>query len=739
MSINKIVSGGQTGADMGGLLAGEFLHIPVSGFCPDGYIDENGYNSEFIPRFNLEKRGDLTKRTLENVINSDFTLIFSKNINSTGTQQTIRFCEENCKPYYLVKSLFGLKSFLSKANGILNVAGNRESVSPGIQNRVRDFLIMTLMPTNGIFVFGSNSEGVHGAGAAKFAKEYFGAHSGVSSGLMGRSYGIVTKKDYKTKQSSSLEEIKEEINKFYVFAKSRPELNFYVTEIGCGLAGYHYLEIASLFSEFYENKLNNVFLPRRFDPLYVVDKMMGNSKVAGNYNTLDEKESEFIRNYFTNEFKNKFGFSHESDFDVYLDKDIKLCSSIERVVIGNHGAYIEFTPESILVKTECMKGREFKHDDKYKYSIKYFDENPVGYPNVLLYNQQKTVKYADYKAGMYYVSPYDVYSLVEKKVEIQPNENCKFDRMEVSQITEQKVNKSPNRGDFVHLHVHSSFSLLDGICEFPDLFTRMKEINQNTIALTDHGYLYGNYKFQKAAEEAEITPIHGVEAYFTNDALDPEQKKNYHLILLCMNNTGWKNLCYMMTMANRDRFYKKPRIDEVLLREHNEGLICLSACYASPVTFHLTEEGFDPDRARKNAMFLKEVFGDRFYNEAMVTSFEDYNKYYPRVLELAQDLDIKTVATNDVHFVKKEDAELQDVLTRINTHGKMSTSDNSSYYLKSREEMIARYITPEMCDMTLEIADRCKFQLEFSGYLFPEFKPETKEDYKEFLEWKKKH
>lgn len=729
--ISKIISGGQTGADMGGLLAAELFGIPRGGSCPEGFKDENGFNSEFIPRFGLVECGDIKERTISNIKNSDATIIFSKNLESGGTKFTISQCELYKKPYYIVKTLKGLNHFILNFNGVLNVAGNRESVSPGIQNRVRDFLSIVIMPQNGVFVFGSNSDGIHGAGAAKMAKDYFGAKNGIASGLMGRSYAIVTKKDFKTKKSSSIEEIEDEVNKFYEFAKEHKELKFFVTEIGCGLAGYNYTEIAPLFKKFFCLEVTNVCLPVRFNESYPANKMMLNSKYTGNYHTLNKMESASARKYFANTFIDKYGIGLNDKFDVFLDDKNKLCSSIERVVVGDHGPYIEFKPENLLVKTECMKGKEFKHTDRYSEHIKYFDENPVGFPGVLLYNQQRTVTYADYKAGMYYVSPDDV---IIKKL---PNENCKFDRMEVSQITEQKVNKSPNRGDFVHLHVHSSFSLLDGICEFPDLFARMKEINQDTIALTDHGYLYGNYKFQKAAEEAGIKPIHGVEAYFANDALDMEQKKNYHLILLCMNEAGWKNLCYMMTMANRDRFYKKPRIDEVLLKEHNEGLICLSACYASPVTFHLMEEGFDPDRAKNNAMFLKGIFGDRFYNEAMFTSFESYNKYYPRVLELAHDIGIKTVASNDVHFVRKEDAELQDVLTRINTHGKMSTSDNSSYFLKSREEMITHYITPEMCDTTLEIADRCNFQLKFSGYLFPKFQPETKSDYKEFLEWQK--
>ena len=612
--VTKIISGGQTGADMGGLLAGELLHIPIGGTCPDFYVDENGFNPDFIPRFELKSGGNYRQRTEQNIIDSDLTLVFAKNIESAGSKLTIELCKKHGKPFHVVRTLLSLKSFIRNfnhwSNGILNIAGNRESVSPGICAKTRDFLISALMPENGYFVFGSNSNGIHGKGAAKTAKIFFGAKDGIARGLCGKSYAIVTKP-----RSSSLEEIKTEIDSFYSFAKANKEKLFFVTEIGCGLAGYHYTEIASLFDIFYRESLPNVFLPKRFTPNYFVSKMELNSSIAGETETLDEIEIELFKKY----------------------------------------------SESVKIKEVSVKTEE----------------------------------------------------------------------------KEEKIKPDTKAGDFVHLHVHSVNSILDGMCEFPDLFTRMKEIGQDCIALTDHGYLYGNYKFQKAAEEYEIKPIHGVEAYFVNNALTKDHLKSYHLVLLCMNEIGWKNLCYMMTMANRDRFYNRPRIDESLLREYNEGLICLSACYKSPVTFHLMEEGYDPDRARANALFFKETFGDRFYNEAMHIGWEDYDKYYPRVLELADDLKIKTVCTNDVHFVKRSDAKYQEMLTLINTKGKMTSSGSDEFYLKTRDEMIVDYITPEMCDRTLEIADRCNFNLNFSGYLFPEFKPETKKDYKEFLEWKR--
>ena len=187
----------------------------------------------------------------------------------------------------------------------------------------------------------------------------------------------------------------------------------------------------------------------------------------------------------------------------------------------------------------------------------------------------------------------------------------------------------------------------------------------------------------------------------------------------------------MMTLANRDRFYYKPRIDEELLGKYNEGLICTSACYKSPVSYHLTEDGYDPDRARNNALFLKNVFGDRFYNEVMHIGFPEYDDICNRILDLADDLKIKTTVSNDVHYIKKEDSVLQQLLMNIQTEG-MLQSESNELYLKSRKEIITAYVTEEMADTTLEIADRCNFKLKFEGFKFPKFDITKQDDFKEF-------
>lgn len=767
--INGIISGGQTGADIGGLLSAELLGIPRWGFCPKGFINENGFSSELLPRFRMKEAGSLAERTEKNILESDATLIFSDNKQSKGTLMTLDMCRRHNKPYYLVTGMKGLKRFINSVNGVFNIAGNRESVAPGIQAKVMRFLTVAMFPENGVFVFGSNSEGLHGKGAAKFAQDFFGARTGVSRGLCGKSYAIITKKDWRKQKSSSLDEITDEMEEFYHFAAEHQELMFFMTELGCGLAGYHHTEIMRCMLPFYQEPLKNVVIPRRFEATYVMDKMMMNSRIAHKYDTLDEKESELIRALFKKEFETKMGFSIDNKAELFLDSEgtIPLCRDMERFVVGDHGVYAEFSHDDLLVELEVMKGKEYKRTSDYAKKVKYFDMNPIGYPKVLVYDQQRGVKYADYRPGMLYVSPYDLGSIVlsgadngierEKsngedilrnngkpvqEVYLVKQEKRQEQAAETQRVLAEPEDKQIMRGDFVHLHVHSEYSLLDGICDLNELCNKAKELGQHAVALTDHGYMYGSYKFEKAAKEAGIKPIHGVEAYFVNDALDKEQRNNYHLILLVMNQKGWENLCHMMTVANRDRFYYRPRIDEALLRKYNEGIICTSACHQSPVSSHLLEKWFDPDRARANMQFLIDVFGDRFYNEAMHTGYSAYDDYYtmkirndgvPRILELANDMGVKTVCTNDVHYINREDASLQGTLMSINTGGKMGQdAEGNELYLKSREEMIVSYITPEMCDTTLEIADRIDFRLKFEGYKFPHFDISKQHDFEQF-------
>ncbi|MCK9279239.1 MAG: PHP domain-containing protein [Melioribacteraceae bacterium] len=592
MIIDKIISGGQSGGDRGGLEAGELLGLDVGGFAPSEFKTENGQCIELRDRFNLvEIDGDYKERTLKNVIESDGTAIFATNEKSVGTRYTINVCEKYNKPYILVKSKNQFLEWLINNNiKVLNVAGNRESISPGIQNRTRNFLVASLAQNNDIFVFGSNAGGKHGKGAALFARQFFGAKWNNPRGIQGRSYAIVTKKDWAVERSSTLEEIKSEIIDFLKYAVSHPENRFLVCEIGCKLAGYSTQEIGNLFSG--EFVPSNVYLPRSF---------------------------------------------------IFKLKNIK-----------------EIYPKKEEVRKDAVI--EVKKQEK------------------------KT----------------------EEKI-IIPSDS------------------------FVHLHVHSSHSLLDGVADVDKLAKKAKEMGFKALALTDHGNMFGLYKFQKECIKNGIKPIHGIEAYYVDDATDKEQRSNYHIIILVMNDTGWKNVCQIVTNANREGFYYKPRTDRKNLQKYGEGLIILSGCYKSPVSFHFSQEGYDPKKAEENIKFFVDNFGDRFYNEVMCIDFPDYDKIVPEFISLANKYNVKSVVTNDCHYLNDGDHKLQNILLKIATGGKMEGFETAGLFMKTREQMIRNYITPEMADMTVEIANRIEFKLNFEGYKFPAFDISKEKDYNDFI------
>jgi len=192
------------------------------------------------------------------------------------------------------------------------------------------------------------------------------------------------------------------------------------------------------------------------------------------------------------------------------------------------------------------------------------------------------------------------------------------------------------RDDFVHLHVHSQYSLLDGVPHPTEIVERIYEMGQPAVALTDHGYMHGLYKFQQACDDYGIKPIHGFEAYLVDDMTIRERVLTYHLVLLAMNETGWKNLIALNTLAGRDGFYYRPRMDFALLSKYTEGVIALSACYKSPVSYHFSVEGRNPDMARDNMRKLKSLFGDRFYNEVQQTGWDEYDNLVPEIIQLGE-------------------------------------------------------------------------------------------------------
>ncbi len=294
---------------------------------------------------------------------------------------------------------------------------------------------------------------------------------------------------------------------------------------------------------------------------------------------------------------------------------------------------------------------------------------------------------------------------------------------------------------FVHLHLHTEYSLLDGACRIDRLMDRVKELGQTAVAITDHGVMYGCIDFYKAAKEAGIKPIIGCEVYVARrgmaDRVHGIDNDPYHLVLLCKDNGGYQNLCKLVSEAFLHGFYGKPRVDLELLEKYHEGLIALSACLGGAIPQRLLEE--DYPAAKAYALKLAEIFGqDNFYLELQDHGIEAQRPVNQGLMRLARETDLPLVVTNDAHYLRKEDAKMQDVLLCIQT-GKTVDEENrmrfetEEFYLKSEEEL--RELFPS-CDgafeNTAKIADRCNVEFVFNQYHLPSFPvPEgyTNEEY----------
>ena len=297
---------------------------------------------------------------------------------------------------------------------------------------------------------------------------------------------------------------------------------------------------------------------------------------------------------------------------------------------------------------------------------------------------------------------------------------------------------------FVHLHVHSEFSLLDGACRTDRLAERVKELGQSAVALTDHGVMYGAVAFYKACRAAGVKPIIGCEVYVApRSRLDREHGRDNeysHLILLCRNETGYRNLCYLVSSAFTEGFYVKPRIDWPLLHEHAEGLVCLSGCLAGAIPQMLIRGDYAGAKAK--ALELRELFGaDSFFLEIQNHGIADEARAAQGLVRLSKETGIPLALTNDAHYIGKEDAYYQDVLMCIQT-GKTVDEPNrmrfetEEFYLKSEQEMRALFPElPEAADNTAKIADMCSFDFEFGNYKLPKFKlPAGETDSWEYLQ-----
>jgi DNA polymerase-3 subunit alpha len=283
---------------------------------------------------------------------------------------------------------------------------------------------------------------------------------------------------------------------------------------------------------------------------------------------------------------------------------------------------------------------------------------------------------------------------------------------------------------FVHLHVHSEYSLLDGFSNIERLIQRAKEYEMPAIALTDHGTMFGVIDFFNAATAAEVKPIIGMEAYLAPrgmQARDPQlDKKSPHLLLLAENQTGYQNLLKIATAAQLEGFYYYPRIDHEFLAGHSEGLICTTGCMSSEIP-RLIQEG-NIQEAQKRLDWYFEVFGpEHFFLEFQQHNIPELDQVNQYLVDFGKRYDARFIATNDVHYIDKEDARLQDVLLAIQTGtlltdpNRMKMTDNS-YYLRSPQEMAGLFAeVPGAISNTLMIAERCSVDLSFKGYHLPKF------------------
>ena len=279
---------------------------------------------------------------------------------------------------------------------------------------------------------------------------------------------------------------------------------------------------------------------------------------------------------------------------------------------------------------------------------------------------------------------------------------------------------------FTHLHVHTEYSLLDGMCRIPQLVARAKELGMDSMAITDHGVMYGAIQFYKAARAAGIKPIVGCEVYVAPDSRLTHNagEKNYsHLILLAKNQTGYRNLLELTTKAHLEGHYYRPRIDKELLQQHHQGLVALTACIAGEVPQLILQGRLD--EARREALWYKETFDD-FYLEIQRHPIPELEKINQGLILLNSELGIPMVATNDAHYINQEDALTHDILLRIGTNStvgdvKRMKMAGPFFYIKSPQEMMELYQDiPEAVENTRRIAEMCNLKLDFGRLFLPE-------------------
>ena len=296
--------------------------------------------------------------------------------------------------------------------------------------------------------------------------------------------------------------------------------------------------------------------------------------------------------------------------------------------------------------------------------------------------------------------------------------------------------------DFVHLHVHSEYSLLDGMCRIKDIPKRAKELGMKAIALTDHGVMFVSALFYQACQKEGIKAIIGCEVYvapgsrFDKDFSRDDDKYN-HLILLAKDKEGYQNLIRLVSIGFTEGFYSKPRIDKEVLEKYSKGLICLSSCLAGEVSKAVLEDNME--KAETVAKWFKDIFGEDYYLEIQNNGLREQVLVNQKLIQLSRKLNIPLVATNDAHYLKKEDSFIHEILLCMQTGKRLTDEDRmrfdtDEFYIKSPEEMSDYFeAVPEAIENTVKIADKCNFEFEFGVTKLPNYEVpkeyKTHEDY----------
>ncbi|MDP3789257.1 MAG: DNA polymerase III subunit alpha [Candidatus Omnitrophota bacterium] len=286
--------------------------------------------------------------------------------------------------------------------------------------------------------------------------------------------------------------------------------------------------------------------------------------------------------------------------------------------------------------------------------------------------------------------------------------------------------------EFVHLHVHTQYSLLDGACLIPNLLSVARDHRMPALAITDHGNMFGAIEFYLQAMNHGIKPIIGSEVYIAPDSRFEKsvhgiQEASFHLVLLAKDMDGYKNLMKLISSGYLEGFYYRPRIDKEILKQYSKGLVCLSACLKGEIPHFICSDQIE--QARNTAAFFKELFGKDFYLEIQDNLIKDQEKANAGLIEMARQLDIPLVATNDVHYVRKEDAAAHEALLALQTQTTLEDPNRMrmqtyEFYLKSASEMARKFgeTCPEALKNTMEVAEKCNLELDFKKTHLPHYK-----------------